>query len=67
MDDSEETLSSIPSMTHAHMNSETVSACTRPAQVQARKDPALREGNGLKVPPLTKKLFATDIYQKEEN
>lgn len=39
---------------------ETMTASTRPAQVQVDKCPAWSQGSGHKVPSPTKKLFATE-------
>lgn len=44
------------------MNSETVTALTRPAQVETR----LRRRSGHKAPPLTMKVFARDAFWKEK-
>lgn len=47
MDDSEETVSSGHSRAESHKLGETVVACSRSAQVQARQVPAPRTGKGM--------------------
>lgn len=45
---------------------ETVTACTRPAQVQTRQNPSMRRGSGNKLPPQSKNyLWSTPAWKKK--
>lgn len=58
-DDSEEMASSRRDGADACRNSETLTAHTRPAQVQTTHNHSGTKGSGHKVPPLTKMLLGS--------
>lgn len=53
-------------MVDDHVNSQTVTTCTGPAQVQARQNPSKRRRNKYKVPSLAKKLFELMAVERKE-
>jgi len=62
VDDTKETVSPRHDRTdNTYELPETVTACTRPAQVQTRQNPSTEKGSGNKVLPLTKKTSAIAI------
>lgn len=67
MADSKETASSRPNRTHAHMNSQRLPQHTDMHRLKPEKIPTWRRDGGLKVPGLTKKLFAIIICWQREN
>ena len=50
-----------------HMNSQKLTACARPAQIQDRQNPGMEKDQWMKtIPPQTKDLFATDTHWERE-
>lgn len=49
----------------AHMNTETLDACTEPTHVQARWGPSAERTSRHKCPSLTKKLSPVDSHLKK--
>ena len=56
MDDIKKTLSSRHNRTNAHMNSQRLWQYTSPVEVEARRGPGVRHGNGHELSSLTMKI-----------